>query len=117
MIVKMFKERFARLVETRQKRQTVRPWPKRMPKIGETISLRQWEGKPYRSKQRILLESRITELDVVGIDAEGVIVGTTTAPGNAFAAADGFSSFDDLFDWFQIEHKTRVFIGILYKWE
>lgn len=117
MIVKLFKPQFAPLVQTRQKRQTVRPWPKRIPRIGDDISLRQWSGMPYGSPQIILLESRLEQFDIVGIDAEGIIVGVATVPENAFAAADGFSSFEDLYDWFRNEHKVAAFIGALYKWE
>jgi len=117
MIVKLFKPRFAMAVKTRQKRQTVRPWPKRIPRIGDDISLRQWEAAPYRSRQIILIESKLESFDIVGIDAEGIIVGTASVPENAFAAADGFSSFQDLYDWFVNEHKVAAFIGGLYKWE
>jgi hypothetical protein len=55
--VRMFKPRFARLVETGEKLQTIRPMPKRLPEIGDHLSLREWTGKPYRSKQRTLCEA------------------------------------------------------------
>lgn len=117
MIVRLFKPRFAPLVESGKKKQTVRPWPKRLPKVGQEISLRTWTGKPYRSKQRVLCESKVEAVDVVGIDDQGVIVGTRSAPENAFADADGFSHFDDLRDWFHNEHGDLPFIGILIKWQ
>lgn len=47
--VRMFKPQFAPLVESGKKLQTVRPTPKRMPKPGDKISLREWTGLPYRS--------------------------------------------------------------------
>ena len=44
MIVKLFKPQFSPLVESGLKLQTVRPTPKRMPKPGDRISLREWTG-------------------------------------------------------------------------
>jgi hypothetical protein len=63
----MFKPQFADLVEAGTKLQTVRPVPSRLPGPGDTISLRTWTGKPYRSKMRLLREARIKEVVSVEI--------------------------------------------------
>jgi uncharacterized protein YqfB (UPF0267 family) len=59
----MFQPRFARLVESGAKTQTIRvkskaKHPRPLPKPGDFLSLREWEGKPYRSKQRKLAGGR-----------------------------------------------------------
>lgn len=66
--VRMFKEQFAPLVKSGTKRQTVRPTPAVMPREGDTISLRKWSGKPYRSKQIKLREGKITKVERITID-------------------------------------------------
>lgn len=124
MIVKMFKPQFAPLVRLGQKHQTVRPIPKRMPKVGDPISCREWIGKPYRSKQRILCESVIVWVAQVTIDlaptmgcfiwVNSVMLGLVDA--SRFANADGFESLKAMGEWFTKEHGLP-FSGILIKWE
>jgi hypothetical protein len=123
MIVRMFKPRFAPLVEAGTKLQTVRPRPKRlrdMPKEGDAISLRTWTGLPYRSKQRNLRESLVASVELVLITREGV---TTGGPDrriepqcDEFARADGFESWAELIAWFEEQHGLP-FLGILIKWQ
>lgn len=126
MSVKMFKPWFARLVESGQKKQTVRPVPKRLPKVGERISLREWTGRPYRSKQRILGEGIITGVRRITISytcfwmefgnhGRGITV-TDSYGLHSFAKDDGFSDWNDLVDWFQMEHGLP-FAGIIIFWE
>jgi hypothetical protein len=119
MIVRMFKPRFARLVLDGTKRQTVRRWPVRLPKIGETISLREWIGKPYRSKQRLLRESVVTGFSRVEIDERDygrLWLGNTLADINAFAVADGFSDAHEFLDWFDAQYGLP-FTGIVIHWQ
>lgn len=123
MIVKLFKPRFAPLVKNRTKKQTVRPTPKRMPKVGDAISLREWTGKPYRSKQRILGESTIRIVGEVLIDeaptmgcfiwVDRIMLSLEAAIG--FSKADGFSGLKDMAEWFKLEHGLP-FKGILICW-
>ena len=113
--VRMFKPRFAPLVESGQKCQTVRPVPSRMPKVGDTISLREWTGKPYRSKQRVLREEVISGVSHVDITETGVAVESCAVHCDQFALADGFKDFFELRDWFKTEHGLP-FEGILIKW-
>lgn len=114
----MFKPQFAGLVRSGQKCQTVRPVPERMPKPGDSISLRMWSCKPYRSKQVILRESTVTEVLPVAITADHFRVAgnvLSNAEQWAFAKADGFTSPEDLVGWFAFEHGLP-FHGIVIKW-
>lgn len=117
--VRMFKPRFADLVETGRKLQTVRPEPKRMPKPGDTISLRCWSGLPYRSKQRVLREGEIREVHHTLIDEDGVNLyerDAAWAPDrDAFARADGFADWPDMRRWFEETHGLP-FRGIVLYW-
>lgn len=120
--VRMFKPQFASLVEAGTKRQTVRPTPKRMPKPGDTISLRAWTGKPYRSKQRVLRNTVIKHVIPIHIDRLEISIingdGTRTLfPYNEtqFARDDGFTGWPEMRDWFDHEHGLP-FLGILITW-
>lgn len=113
--VRMFKPQFAPLVEAGTKCQTVRPTPKRMPKAGDRISLRMWTGKPYRSKQRVLRESTISEVSMVDITETGIAVNGHADPCDDFARADGFRDFFELRDWFKATHGLP-FEGVVIKW-
>lgn len=114
----MFQPRFARLVETGKKRQTVRKTPKRMPKKGDTVSLREWTGKPYRSKQRELMEATLVNVHTVEIgDYELTIDGQwmSAEKRDRFARADGFDDWEDLQCWFEETHELP-FKGICLFW-
>jgi hypothetical protein len=114
----MFKPQFAPLVERGEKLQTVRPTPKRMPKPGDKISLRAWTGLPYRSKQRVLMESTITRVETIRISAAGIMLGDgllIRPLDNEFARADGFDHFPEMADWFQQAHGLP-FEGIVIYW-
>jgi len=117
--VRMFKPQFAPMVESGQKCQTIRPTPKRMPKPGDTISLRTWTGKPYRSKQRVLRESAITEVEPVSISSTGIKISGQPLLGCVlwdFARADGFNTPQDMIDWFNFTHGLP-FSGIVIYWK
>ena len=113
--VRMFKPQFAPLVEAGTKCQTVRPTPKRMPKLGDLISLRCWLDKPYRSKQRVLRESIIKTVASCEITETGVRVGPFDENPDDFARADGFRDFEAMKSWFNETHGLP-FRGILLKW-
>lgn len=122
--VRMFKPQFAPLVESGTKLQTVRPTPRRMPKAGDTISLRVWTEKPYRSKQRVLMESTISRVSKITItevgyehwEEEGWGVRMNPDSLHAFAQRDGFADWPALVDWFRQTHGLP-FEGILVRWE
>src|SRR4051812_7749855 len=121
MIVRMFKPQFAPLVESGTKRQTVRQIPKRMPKVGDAISLRAWEGKPYRSKHRVLRESKITKIEKITIvessmHLSSLVFNCSTESADRFAIEDGFKSFAEMQQWFRDTHGLP-FSGIAIFWE
>ncbi len=109
----MFKPQFAPKVESGEKLQTVRPVPKRLPKPGDEISLREWTGKPYRSKQRVLRESVITKVEPFDLDAMRF---WSRHERDVFARADGFYDFPEMLSWFIREHGYN-FKGIVIYWE
>jgi hypothetical protein len=123
--VRMFKPRFAALVEAGTKTQTVRPTPKRMPRVGDTISLRVWTGAPYRSKQRVLREAVIEKVERIVIGAHGALpvcvipmsddVLNYWPNAETFAQRDGFASWPEMREWFEAEHGLP-FEGIVIFW-
>lgn len=122
--VKMFKPRFAELVRSGSKRQTIRPTPKRMPKAGDIVDCRQWSGLPYRSKQIRLGEFPVSEVGTVFLTERAfelhlngrIFIGSKdTNMARDFAQADGFDWFGDMLEWF-IENHGLPFGGILIKW-
>jgi hypothetical protein len=121
--VRMFKPQFAPLVESGVKCQTVRPKPKRMPKAGDRISLRMWTGKPYRSKQRVLRESEIVQVQSIWFNGVTILLDDPKgekgllprAVEEAFARADGFENLKAMSDWFEANHGLP-FEGIVIKW-
>ena len=118
-VVKMFQPRFAPLVKSAIKRQTVRRIPKRkrdMPEVGDRFSGREWIGKPYVTKQRPLIEGTITDVQPITIEADYITVNTNSEPCESFAIADGFESFQDMINWFAVNHRLP-FEGILIKWD
>lgn len=116
--VRMFKPQFASLVEQGQKLQTVRPTPKRRPAPGDTISLRAWTDKPYRSKQRILATGTIEQVSDIEIYGDSIHLAgrrLTNQQRELFAIADGFATFNDMAEWFRHTHDLP-FEGILIHW-
>ncbi len=89
-----------------------------MPKAGDRISLRTWEGKPYRSKQRVLRDAEITSVVPIYIEEGKIVVdGCRYMPGKAdvFARADGFRDAEEMERWFSDAHGLP-FMGVLISW-
>jgi hypothetical protein len=117
--VRMFKPRFAALVEAGTKTQTVRPTPARMPKAGDKLSLRMWTGKPYRSKQREIRAATVLYVAKIKLDCFDMWfdgVRASEAKQDAFAIADGFSDCSEMLDWFENEHGLP-FEGVVIVWQ
>ena len=115
MRVLMFKPRLAELVKARQKFQTIRAHANCA--LGDTLSLRQWEDRPYRSKQIRLLDTTCTRVSYVVIDRLGIVVdGKALAPDEAavFAAADGFYTEDEMIDFFGTEYGLPFSGNVIY---
>ncbi len=112
----MFKPQFAEAVERGEKCQTVRPIPKRLPEPGDTISLRCWTGKPYRSKQRELRQSTITKVLPIEIGETVRLCGLEMHDPEHFARNDGFPDKAAMLQWFADTHGLP-FSGILICWQ
>lgn len=129
MKVLMFQPRFARLVEQGLKRQTIRAKRRNPIQVGDILSLREWMGEPYASVQKILGSETCKEIHIVEAgsvtalpEEDGVYV-TWFVDGepipkaglDAFAQADGFKNYIEMFNWFLLSHKFP-FKGTLIKW-
>lgn len=114
-----FKYRFARKVETGEKRHTIRAPRKdgKRPVVGTPFHA--FEGMRTK-KCRRLLTSRICAVQDIVIEENGrILVGGRWLPvddAHAFAVADGFTSANELFEFFKTEHGLP-FIGHLIHWE
>jgi len=118
MKVLMFQPRFAPLVESGTKTQTIRPVRRRPIVAGDDLSLRAWTGLPYRSPQRVLREARCVAVRPVTIDRLTIeLGGFRLAPDlmRAFALADGFADLGDLVAWFGAIHGLP-FSGVMIAW-
>jgi hypothetical protein len=109
----MFQDRFAALVAKGTKRQTIRKTARC--KVGDTLSLRRWSGKPYRSKQAVLREAVVERVRDVEINHYDVFVDNERFPGQHLAALDGFKDFEEMRDWFSTVHGLP-FRGQLIQW-
>jgi hypothetical protein len=121
----MFKPRFAALVRSGRKHQTIRPVPKprAMPRVGDIADLREWSGKPYRSKQTKIDQGEIYEIMHITIRPDGSVwwhhhnndwrledfmVGH-------IARLDGFRTIAEFLEFFR-ESYGLPFEGVLFRW-
>jgi hypothetical protein len=129
--VKFFFKRFAKLVESGKKTQTIRPVPKRIPRRGDILSLRVWNGIAYRSRQHILKEVPLYEIKVCHIHKDGIfmqppegslcaiagvkIIELKGLQADRFAHADGFENWEEMRKWFEEVHGLP-FDGVVLYW-
>jgi len=118
----MFKPRFAVLVEAGQKRTTIRPPRKRQIHLGDQLSLREWRGLPYRSKQRELRKAIVTRVDEIVITRANGAPAVTCAGVvlidwfiTNLARGDGFGSSTAMVAWFEEVHGLP-FHGQIIEW-
>ena len=114
-----FEPRFAALVESGRKRQTIRPEGKRFYRSGKTLYL--YTGQRTRHCRK-LGESVCTAVKPITISAEGVWVDGERLYGSrleGFAKADGFASSAEFRDFFQraYDYHTEPFYGWVIEWE
>jgi hypothetical protein len=109
----IFQPHFANLVRRGDKNQTMRK--KARCKPGDTLSLRQWSGRPYRSKQVLIKEVVCKSVAPVCVDAVGVTVDGRHVDEEEFARKDGFEDFSDLLRWTAATHRLP-FHGELISW-
>ena len=118
----LFQPRFATLVKSGEKCQTIRPVRKRVIQVGDALSLREWSGSPYRSKQRLLRSAcavRIEQFETTGFSTVPFILVDGLAleePDELkLAIADGFKDREDMLAWFQEVHGFP-FCGVIIHW-
>ena len=122
MAVIMFQNRFADKVLSGTKLQTIRPPRKRPIVVGETLSLRQWSGAPYRSKQSVLRSAECVRVSSFAIEQTSrefvfVVDGIRLNQNqwSQLARDDGFDCTSDLLNWFRNTHGLP-FRGVLIGW-
>ena len=134
-MIKTFKPEFEAKILSGAKTQTIRPWPKgfvkRFPKIGDTLSLRIWTGRPYHSKQRVIFDAPIANVQPFHICSEGFFyVGDhvelftmlNKLQSEQLAMADGFDATDQttatehMLSFFK-KHYHPPFKGLLIEWD
>ena len=106
MVAINFQERFAALVESGKKRQTIRR--KARCKPGDKLQL--YTGMRTKACRKIM-------------DAICTAVYPITLPlldnpivTDAFAQRDGFKNSEDMQEWFHNRYKTWIFEGFLIQW-
>ena len=114
-----FQKRFATLVESGRKRQTIRPEGKRSYRSGKTLYLYVGQRTQHCRK---LGEAVCRAVKPIVINPEGVWVGGERLYGaklEAFARADGFASSAEFRDFFQrrYNYHTEPFYGRVIEWE
>ncbi|MEO1187797.1 MAG: hypothetical protein AAFW60_01895 [Pseudomonadota bacterium] len=129
MVAYNFQKQFAPLVETGQKRQTIRALRKtRHAKAGEPVQL--YTGMRTKGCRKLIdpdplcssnTHIEITESDIIG--ANGIKLPRIESLGDErdfvldkFAELDGFKDFENMKAWFRKAHGLP-FVGRLIKWE
>lgn len=117
----LFAPRFAEKVRRGEKEQTIRPFRKRMPVVGDLAEFRYWSGKPYRSPQIKIGLTVITGVHEICLGIDHVrFKGDTinhTPWLDRFAIADGFQHWGELVQWFYAQHGEFPFRGFLTQWQ
>lgn len=114
MKVIMFQSRFASKIIDGSKVHTIRGERKRGIKSGDILSLREWTGKPYRSKQRILNQVICVGVSIITIPSP-MSCTINLKFWEPLARNDGFDSFSEMLKWFHETHGLP-FTGTLIEW-
>ncbi len=116
MRVILFKERFRDPILSGVKTSTIRK--KARCRAGDTLSLRCWTGKPYRSKQMTFATRICTGVMPVVIGEGHMVMNgipVNKAMREALAVTDGFERFRDMEDFFKETHGLP-FTGEMIQW-
>ena len=116
MRVIMFQDRFASKVRDGSKPHTIRKTARCKP--GDTLSLRRWTGKPYRSKQAVLREAiceAVTLIEINRFGADLGDVGVFIHCPDTLAKGDGFASWPEMREWFERTYGLP-FRGFVIEW-
>lgn len=107
-------ERFAGPVERGEKRQTIRRTMRCKP--GDKLQI--YTGQRTKACRK-LLDAVCENVQPVTITRGTLEVGGSVYMSDtaaAFARADGFGSFDELFQWFSDRYGTQRFEGYVIQW-
>ncbi len=90
-------------------------------KVGETISLRVWTGRPYNSKQREFARAVVKAVFPIRIYDCGIQLHATRREVRWYgrqriARNDGFGGVTEMLEWFRNTHGLP-FEGVLVKWK
>lgn len=119
MKVLMFRPQWIDPIRLGRKVQTVRPPRKRPMIVGDALSLRVWESRPYASKQMLLLNTHCTAVHDCEIDDGGVVIDQmrlTVEASERFALRDGFGQFEEMRLFFRQMHGLP-FKGSAISWD
>jgi hypothetical protein len=119
MKVLLFEPRFWGPVASGDKVHSIRRTRKRPINPGDSLSLRGWEGKPYRSCQRVLCEEMCLAVRECWIDKSGIVIDghRFSEPDelDAFAVSDGFDNWDQMKTYRDFFYRL-TFSGDLIQW-
>lgn len=107
MVAINFSPKFAKLVASGKKRQTIRKTLRCMP--GQKLQL--YTGQRTKSCRKLL------DAICVSVDLVVLPLGDNPFITDEFAKADGFKNSAEMQKWFIEHHKTKIFKGFLIKWE
>ena len=114
MRVIMFQPHFADLIAAGTKFQTIRVNARC--RACSVLSLRRWEGKPYRSKHEVIREGYCESVMPVVIDQDSITLdGRKLMNEDGFAKADGFDDARSMREWFERVHGLP-FTGAVIRW-
>lgn len=116
MVAFNFKQRFADLVASGVKTQTIRQ-TKRARK-GDQIQL--YTGQRTKACRKLVTPDPIcTLVDYVGIRPDYLTLGNKAlheGDADAFARRDGFADYNDMVKWFQETYGSPYFQGYVHVW-
>ncbi len=111
-----------------EKIHTIRPKTNKW-KIGDKISMRQWSGKPYHSKQEIFCEEfevvelirfRVLNNSTIGYEINGNNIWLDVFNQNEFlqllSSNDGLT-LDQFKSWFKFSNNMKDFFGYIIAWK
>ena len=115
MVAINFSPQFADRVERREKRQTIRRTPKCKP--GDKIQL--YTGQRTKACRKlgdaICKDVRPVTITRGTLEVDGAVLMSDTAA--AFARADGFRDYTEMWEWFSSRYKTPMFTGYVIRWD
>ncbi len=112
-----FQAQFAPLVESGEKRQTIRAYRKdgRDPKAGDTLYL--YTGMRTKACRK-LGEAKCVSVQHIAFDESELLIdnfGHWAHEADALARSDGFKAWPDMLAWFEKTHGLP-FEGLLIRW-